>query len=30
VRLLDGRPVVCSDGECAAWLAQHGANVEVQ
>ena len=30
VRLLDGRSVACSDGDCAAWLVQHGANVEVR
>lgn len=30
VRLLDGRTVACSDGACAAWLVQHGANVEVR
>lgn len=27
VRLLGGREVRCSDGACAAWLREHGANV---
>ncbi|MSP54849.1 MAG: hypothetical protein EXR69_04475 [Myxococcales bacterium] len=28
VRLLAGRGVRCGDKECAAWLIEHGANVE--